>query len=390
MGSLFDELKKTNGSIQDFTQIMNMNTRKKRYLQNAFLQLTPFCNLKCEMCYARLEPEAVSAAGKHVMNFEEWKYYIDAMADMGVFGISLTGGECTIHPDFSDIYAYAYDKGFTVSVLTNGTYLPDSIIDLFKKRPPSSISMTLYGSSPETYEALCKNRNAYYSAYRNIDTMLQCGFPLSLKSTIVKKNLADYADMLRFSNEKKLQMLATSNIAPLDNCDANQFDASFVDKEVFTEIARQVETEDTGHTMEEIREREISAIAGQLEKIKNIPVQTKGFLCSAALNACNIDWEGYMVPCIGLDAYREDPRKIGFAECWQKMTAWAIDVPTIIECQKCIYKLKCSSCAAVHYSDTGELGKVSPRLCWKLQHPEEVAEINAKLKERGIELPDEL
>jgi MoaA/NifB/PqqE/SkfB family radical SAM enzyme len=44
------------------------------------------------------------------ITFEKVKGVIDQAADAGVFLVGLTGGECTLHPDFLKIATYVRQK----------------------------------------------------------------------------------------------------------------------------------------------------------------------------------------------------------------------------------------------------------------------------------------
>ena len=120
MGTLYDAVKQ-GGDLSSYGQAVNALTKRNRFLYTAFFQLTPVCNLRCRMCYARLGPRDIARRGKRILRFEQWKWYIDEAVKEGLTELSLTGGECTLHPDFREIYAYAYDRGLQITVLTNGS-----------------------------------------------------------------------------------------------------------------------------------------------------------------------------------------------------------------------------------------------------------------------------
>ena len=135
MGLLFDNITKKNDSSTYF-QTISYLTKQKRSLHTAYFQLTPFCNLKCRMCYARLDPQYVLSNGKKIMRFDQWKWYIDEAVKEGLTDLSFTGGECTLHPDFCQIYLYAYNMGLQIYVLTNASYLTKEIFDLWNTQNP--------------------------------------------------------------------------------------------------------------------------------------------------------------------------------------------------------------------------------------------------------------
>lgn len=389
MGYLYDLAKKENASFGRIMGVINNITKQNKMLYTAVFQLTPFCNLKCKMCYARLDPKEVSDAGKRVMTFDEWKYYVDCVVEMGVYLVTFTGGECTLHPDFVKIYSYAYDKGLNISVMTNCTNITDELISLFTSKPPLSISMTFYGSSPETYEKLCGNRNAYYKTYENFEKLLDAGITVTAKYTFTKYNIADYEAVDEYCTEKGLDMMLSNELLILDNCDSKTIEEVNVDFDEKEKQILKVFFKKKGVSVEDAIKNSKENFFKSCEMRASNPKKNDYIGCSSGKNTLHITWEGFMTPCVSFLEFKEDPRKIGFEKCWKKMNEWMDNLPIIEECLECVFTGKCLSCVAAHYNDTGEFGKVSPRLCWKRKHPEEAAEIMKRLEDEGLINKDE-
>ena len=383
MGTLYDAVKQ-GGDLSSYGQAVNALTKRNRFLYTAFFQLTPVCNLRCRMCYARLGPRDIACRGKRILRFEQWKWYIDEAVKERLTELSLTGGECTLHPDFCEIYAYAYDRGLQITVLTNGSYLTEDILSLWKGRPPLSISITIYGSSADTYEQLCGNRAAYEKVVRNIRRLEEAGFYLNLKYTAVKENIHDLLSAERFCRQEGHILYPTHILTQFDRCTSEVLEREKADEEEFKSIMRQIRQERTGRSADgdEGGGADTPESSCDLEAGSKTPV--RGIVCSAARNSCYIDWEGMMTPCVAFDALRLEPVQKGFHECWKEMTQWADGIPVLEECVSCIHKYKCNRCIALHYNDTGVFNKVSPRLCWKRKYPGQTEAIEKQLKEKGL------
>lgn len=78
------------------------------------VNLTTRCNLNCVYCY--MQP--MSGVGMTRQDFER---IIDELADVGVFLVTLSGGEPFLHPNFPDLFRYAHKRFAHVMTLTNGT-----------------------------------------------------------------------------------------------------------------------------------------------------------------------------------------------------------------------------------------------------------------------------
>lgn len=76
------------------------------------------CNLTCSFCCF------ANRTFKEMLTFEQMKKAIDSFVALGTKGMELTGGgEPSLHPDFGRVINYAYDKGLSIGVVTNGTTL---------------------------------------------------------------------------------------------------------------------------------------------------------------------------------------------------------------------------------------------------------------------------
>ena len=389
MGKLFEVAERTGGSTMAVTLARTLLARKNRELNNVFFQLTPLCNLKCTMCYARMDKKDILDSGDHIMRFDEWKYYVDAAAEMGVLTLSLTGGECTIHPDFNRIYEYAYDQGLELYILTNLSNIDDTLFGLWSEKPPSSISFTVYGSSPETYERLCFNRDAYYKVYNNAERLIAHGFRVQPKFNCVHDNIDDLEEVDHFFRDRGLRLKIGNTLMQFGNCEHETIDLENVELEEFREKSLKIWCERNGKTVEEGREMQRTVLERDCKNTPKQPRAIKGIGCSAGRSQCHINWKGMMTPCVSLDSFQLDPRVYGFKECWEHIVKWADDVPRMTECECCVFRGRCISCLAYHYNDLGIYGKPSERLCWKRKYPEKAANEIKELVEKGLMKADE-
>ena len=98
--SLYDVLKQTGGRYDVYYNFIAQKTIRNKTPFSAILELSPVCNFNCQMCYVRMTEKEVVDSHRHVMRFDEWKYYLDGLNELGILNFTLTGGECTLHQDF--------------------------------------------------------------------------------------------------------------------------------------------------------------------------------------------------------------------------------------------------------------------------------------------------
>jgi radical SAM protein with 4Fe4S-binding SPASM domain len=107
--------------------LRNFEVREPFHLDTPCLiwfELTRRCNLTCEHCFIN-----GGDARENELPASEVYRLIDEFAEMGVWGVSFTGGEPTLHPEFANFVNYAHKKRLLVGIATNGMFLTQSLLD---------------------------------------------------------------------------------------------------------------------------------------------------------------------------------------------------------------------------------------------------------------------
>jgi MoaA/NifB/PqqE/SkfB family radical SAM enzyme len=161
-------------------------------IEDVHWELTNHCNLKCVHCYLADDP-------RRELTTLEIKGIIDQLFDLGCMFITLTGGEPLLRRDFAEIYAYAHDKGFILGVYTNGTRITPAIIEMFLKRPPHKVEITLNGITPETFEKVTAIKGSFEQCMDGIEQLHQAGIRLFLKTNGMTLNAHEVHKIKEFA-----------------------------------------------------------------------------------------------------------------------------------------------------------------------------------------------
>ena len=363
--SFYDALINSKNKSGDFTKLFDKHTIENDILANCTLELTPLCNFRCAFCYSRVSPEELKERNISVMRFDEWKRYIDDAAQMQCMTLILTGGECTLHPDFAKIYSYAYDKGLTISVFTNGSNITDEIFELFTQKPPFRIFITLYGNSPETYEKVVGDGKYFSIVRKNVEALVAKNFDVVLQGTFVSDNVEDVEPLYDYAATLGCEFRYSADLFTLGNNTVELNNAIQADKDLLDQASRNIWCKKHNFAPDSLEAREKKRVAP-------IPADPNavGIKCNAGKNACFIRHDGMMAPCNTLEANLIDTHGRSLQDCFTEMSAWANTVPRIKECEGCIHAVHCRSCVAFHYNDTHQFGVPSPRICFKIREPE--------------------
>ena len=148
------------------------------------------CNFSCEHCFLEQRPFAG-------LNLADKLRLIDMLADMGVLWFQITGGEPLIDPDFAPAYQRSFDAGMMLEILTNGSRLarPEHLA-LFIAARPHKITVSMYGASPETADALTQTRGAFKRTYGGLVAAAEADLPVEVTIIITKHNV-DELDAMR-------------------------------------------------------------------------------------------------------------------------------------------------------------------------------------------------
>ena len=116
---------------------------------------------------------------------------------------------------FPDVYRLAYELGMMLSVSTNGSQLSRAgILSLLATQRPYRLTVSVYGASEQTYEAVTRRRGSFRSFSRGLAAAHEAGLPLNLNIIVVKQNAHEIDEMSRLAESLGAPQTVYSNISP--------------------------------------------------------------------------------------------------------------------------------------------------------------------------------
>ena len=320
-------------------------------------ELTPRCTLDCKMCYVHLNKNQMK---QEELTTEQWISLIDEACDTGMMFATLTGGECTLYPGFRQIYEHLQARGVLVTILTNGTLLDEETVDWLAERSPQRVQISVYGSSPEGYEAVTGSGDAFYKVDKAIDLIKKSGIPFTLAITVSKQLVGDFEEILKYCKSKE----------PL-RCDVTTFPFE-ARKETDRKYNNYAPSLDDQVEVFKIRlkldGKNITPYSCEEELLNetilkdDIISSNKGISCLAGRNSFSISWDGRMLACNSFNFVEALPFKTGFISAWRLINKQACEYNMPVECIDCSYKRVCAHCPAIHWLSVGE-GHCNPNVC---------------------------
>ncbi|WP_328499665.1 radical SAM protein [Streptomyces sp. NBC_00457] len=166
------------------------------------------CDLDCVMCYlGRKRFEGLDMEGKRKL--------LAVMRDAGVIWLQITGGEPLIDPDFPESYRLAYELGMQLEVLSNGSRLhKDHVLNLLCTYPPAKLTLSVYGATATTYDAVTRRRGAFGRFRAGLHKAVDAGLNIDLSLIIVQGNVHELDTMRAWAKQLGVPYREYANISP--------------------------------------------------------------------------------------------------------------------------------------------------------------------------------
>ncbi len=151
-----------------------------------YIQVVRHCNHFCGFCSNPTTPY------EHTL--ETMRELVDDFVRREYFGVILTGGEPTLHPQLPEICAYAREQGLHVRMITNGWRLADP--DFAKAMADAGLQLahvSVYSVRPEIEEKLRGAAGTLERAFQAVENANRFGIDVNINCVINRLN-ADHLD----------------------------------------------------------------------------------------------------------------------------------------------------------------------------------------------------
>lgn len=325
------------------------------------LELTPLCNMSCDMCYIRMSEKEMQQVGR-MRTMKEWVTIATDMKNQGTIFLLLTGGEPLRYPNFLELYQELIQLGFIITINTNGTLWTENQIRILSKSKPRRVNITLYGASNDTYKRVCHNRLGFDQTIHTIKLMQQYEIPVKLNGTICPENIRDIPELLRISKELELPIEIDTYMFPFrrsnnkEYCQESRL-SPLQTAEAYLTIKELQETKERWNQYVEYikKYREASASGPALVE--------KGVSCRAGRSSFWITWRGEMLPCFALGHNPINIDEHGCYDAWKILVEDTANIPSAAKCSVCPKKELCMICPGRAYCETSKVDESAPFLC---------------------------
>lgn len=165
------------------------------------IERTYSCNLKCQTCF-----RWTSTPNNSELTIKEWISVIDKLKNwIGIFSLSITGGEPFLKEDMIDIIKYASAKRITTSVSSNASLIDHALSERILSSGLDSLALSLNSVTPEIHNATRGDEGNFNDVMRVIHDLGNRGdMWLSIGTTIINENINELAALAEFARDKGL------------------------------------------------------------------------------------------------------------------------------------------------------------------------------------------
>lgn len=316
------------GDADEESQELERYSIETRIPIGGSIELTTRCNLKCIHCYLGDERTKQTST-----DLEQWLDYIEQVIARGCVWVEVTGGDPLLSPFFVPVYRKLVESGAVVTVLTNGTTITPTHLELFSELPPAKIELSIYGSTREVYEGVTGVAGSYKRFLEGAKSLASIGANLEIKAILLKLNVHQLPEMRQFSEEVGAFFRFSGEIHEELNGskhpNEHRLDPETVAATDFSDLERA---------------REIKEVFQKRHPIKSMDA----YQCRAGVNGFHIAPTGLVHPCI-------TERSIGFSlETHSFGEIWDVRLPEAMsirykgneKCALCELYSMCKICPA--------------------------------------------
>ena len=327
---------------------------------SGIFELTPRCNLRCKMCYVRMTPEQMAPIGQELTT-EQWLELAKFAVNAGMVFLLLTGGEPTSREDFPPLYEGLSGMGLSLTINTNATHLTPAIRELWHRLPPAQVNVTVYGTCPADYQALCVDPNAYEKMVEGVRWLMNEGILVHLNTTMTPENADRWYAIEEFASGLGLSLRMTAYcFPPVRRIECGSCEA-------FTRLPPEQAARLLIH---DIRYRGGDTAVKQYARDSSTPPVSEcdmgvgeSIQCLAGRSQFRVAWNGKMTPCGMINEPETSPVANGFGAAWEDLREQTASIRLCPDCVNCDIRSTCLNCAAVMHAETGSFSGKPEYMC---------------------------
>jgi len=223
-------------SPQQREDIRITGTERSFQPQHLTLEIIETCNFSCDHCYYSSSPFK-----KGRLSLEDAKAIMTKAHNSGVRVIEITGGECTIHPDFREILQFAHDTFDLVGMISNGYKLGTNsdLLEYVASFENILVQISIDGLAKH-HDMFRKHKNSFSACEAAVKGLTERGKNVRVAMSVTENNLDDIVPMFKNAKNWNVLQIVFSPVASIGRgCNVSDPGAgsAFLVKEISKRLA---------------------------------------------------------------------------------------------------------------------------------------------------------
>jgi len=286
------------------------------------LVVTYRCDLDCAMCDL---PSRGDRARE--MDARGLRGVLDAMRDLGVLGVGVTGGEPLLRRDLFEVLAHGSRVGLLVHLNTNGSLVDAAAAEALAQSGVASVNLSLDGPDAETHDRLRRRPGSFARVLRAAARL--CAVParpfrVALTCALGEGNASRAEELLERARDlgvDRVGFLPVHDYGPTGVARLHDGAAGAVER-----LARRAGRDPLVDNSPEYLALFASAYAGGTNPVP----------CAAPRTSLVVDCYGEVFPCVPIHARRKaagsgDPRRVWRSHAYAALRA------RLADCRACFW-----------------------------------------------------
>lgn len=292
------------------------------------IELTAKCNFNCIHCYHAEHNISNELTLEEILNV------VSQFKRLGLFHVTLTGGEPFLRNDFEKIIEELSKMHLKIDVYTNASLITEKNVKILKKPCIQGVQVSIYGNSEKVYNTITGTTQNFFAYKKALELLSSNNIATTASIMLMKANYHEMADMQSlcqkhgFDIQYGLRLLNDRN-----NISKNCFEISNIEK--------------------------LNVIRSTIEKSGDTLTDScydrkQEFICTAGTKGYNLTSTGEITPCTGYYRPLGNIRKMSVYEIINSSEALDVKntrISDIRKCRECNNLNFCTICPGIFYSE---------------------------------------
>lgn len=173
--------------------------------------ITQACNLTCKHCYQDAKHKPLADE----LTTEEKLDLLDQMADEWVPFVAFAGGEPLIARDLWEVLAKCRERGFHVTIATNGMLLTPEMCARLKEAGVKYIEVSIDSLNPEEHDEFRGMRGAWARSIQGIKNSVAAGIRTGMATCFTRETVHTVDEVIQFAIDLGCKTFAHFNFIPV-------------------------------------------------------------------------------------------------------------------------------------------------------------------------------